>query len=173
MAVREVVHYPAEVLKKRSKPVAKFGKSLRSLVADMFDTIYEFDGMGLAAPQVGESQRVVVVDSRQGPAERVALVNPKITSRSGEELGEEGCLSLPDLFGYVTRATDIDVTAVDCDGDTLRLHATGFFARIIQHEIDHLNGVVFVDRLEIDERERKLEEYDKLRAAAMAVAEES
>ena len=172
MAVREIVHYPAEVLKTRSKPVTKFGKPLRSLVADMFDTIYEFDGIGLAAPQVAESQRIVVVDSRQGPAERVVLVNPKITARSGKELGEEGCLSLPDLYGYVARATEIDVTAVDCDGDTLRLHASGFFARIIQHEIDHINGVVFVDRLELDERERKVEEYDKLRAAATAAAEE-
>ena len=171
MAVREVVHYPAEVLKRRSKPVAKFGKQLRTLVADMLDTIYEFDGVGLAAPQLDVSQRIIVVDSRQGPAERMALVNPKITSRSGKEVGEEGCLSLPDLYGYVTRATDIDVTAVDCDGDTLRLHASGFFARIIQHEIDHLNGVVFVDRLEGDERERKLKEYDGLRTAAAAAAE--
>jgi len=157
MAVREIVHYPAEVLKTRSKPVTKFGKSLRSLVADMFDTIYEFDGVGLAAPQVA--------------AERVVLVNPKITARKGKELGEEGCLSLPDLYGYVSRATDIDVTAVDCDGDVLRLHASGFFARIIQHEIDHINGVVFVDRLELDERERKIQEYDKLRTAATAAAE--
>jgi peptide deformylase len=168
MAVREVVHYPAEVLKKRSKPVGKFGKPLRSLVADMLDTLYEFDGVGLAAPQVGESQRIVVIDSRQGPGEQVVLVNPKISGKNGEELGEEGCLSLPDLFGYVSRATEVDVTAVDCDGDTIRLHATGFFARIIQHEIDHLNGVVFVDRLEVDERERKISEYDKLRDTAAA-----
>jgi len=168
MAIREVVYYPASVLNTRAKPVTKFGKPVRSLVADMFDTIYEFDGVGLAGPQVDVLQRVIVVDSRQGPAERIALVNPKITYRSGKETGEEGCLSLPDLFGYVTRATDIDVTAVDCDGDMFRLHASGFFARIIQHEIDHLNGLVFIDRMESGQRESKLKEYDELRAAAAA-----
>jgi len=168
MAVSRIVHYPAPVLKARAKPVTRFGKKLRSTASDMFDTIYEFDGVGLAAPQIGISERLVVVDSRQGPAERIALVNPKITRRSGQEVAEEGCLSLPELAGEVPRATEIDVTAVDCDGDPVRLKATGFLARIIQHEIDHLNGILFVDRLDHDQRERKLEEYDELRAAALA-----
>jgi len=173
MAVCKVVHYPAQVLKTRARSVGKFGKKLRSFAADMFDTMYEFNGVGLAAPQLGLSQRVIVVDSRQGPAERMVLINPKIMRKTGKAVGEEGCLSLPDLFADVPRATEIEVTAVDCDGDPIRLNASGFLARIIQHEVDHLNGILFVDRLEPAERQRKLEEYDQLRAAAAAAVEES
>ena len=172
MTVCEVVTYPAQVLTVRAKPVTKFGKRLRGLVADMFDTMYEFDGVGLAAPQLGVSQRVVVADSRQGAAERLVLVNPKITGKRGEQTGEEGCLSLPELYADVTRATAIEVAAVDCDGDTLRVKASGFLARIIQHEIDHLNGILFIDRLKPDQRDEKLAEYDELRAAAAAAAAE-
>jgi peptide deformylase len=165
MAKLEIVHYPAEILKATAEPVSDFGKSLRDLATDMFETMYEFDGVGLAAPQIGLSIRMIVVDSRLAPEERLVIVNPRITGRQGEELGLEGCLSLPDLFAEVVRSARISVTAADCDGNPVSFDASGFLARIIQHEIDHLDGKVFVDRLDPFEKDVKLTEYEASRAA--------
>lgn len=170
MAIREISYYPAEVLSKISEPVTEFDKGFRDLVDDMFETMYEFDGVGLAAPQVGISQRLIIVDTRQAPEEKVAFVNPRITETSGEEIGLEGCLSLPDLYAEVLCAASIRVEAADCDGDPVSIEASGFFARVIQHEIDHLDGKVFIDRLDPFERAARLTEYEALRTAAISAA---
>ncbi len=164
MAILKIEYYPADILTIPAAPVNKFGSHLRDLAADMFETMYKFDGVGLAAPQVGLSQRLIVVDSRQAPNEKLVLVNPSIVSRQGQELGPEGCLSLPGLFAEVLRATEISVRATDCSGTPVSINATGFLARILQHEIDHLDGIVFPDRLDPFERDSKLTEYEKMRA---------
>ena len=160
MAKLEIFHYPADILKTTAGPVTDFDKKLIDLADDMFETMYEFDGVGLAAPQIGVSRRLIVVDSRQAPDERAALVNPRITETSGEELGLEGCLSLPELFAEVVRASSIRVEADDTDGNPVTFDASGFFARVIQHEIDHLDGKMFIDRLDPFERGSKLTEYE-------------
>jgi peptide deformylase len=133
----------SEVLRKKARAVAAVDNSIRRLVDDMFETMYHADGVGLAAPQVGRSLRIVVVDVGDGP---IALINPKVTSASGSVTDIEGCLSIPGVSGKVPRAERITVEALDADGRQVLFQADGLLARAVQHEVDHLDGILFVDR---------------------------
>jgi len=146
---REVVKFGARVLRQRCTPVAQADETVRALVQDLFDTMHAADGVGLAAPQVGEPLRILVVDvSRQEPQyPPVALVNPRIIATHGVQVGEEGCLSFPDLYGEVKRAATVRIEALDPRGEPVEITGTGFFSRALQHEIDHLDGRLFIDHL--------------------------
>ena len=159
----EIREYPAAVLKKDAGTVKKFGHELHSLVDRMFEIMYETEGVGLAAPQVGISKRIVVIDSRQSPDEKMVLVNPSIAKREGEELMQEGCLSVPGAFTDVKRAARVDVVAQDLTGKKVSFTAEGFLARIIQHEVDHLDGLLFIDRLDVIAREQALADWKEAR----------
>jgi peptide deformylase len=149
MNVRPVRIYGDPVLRLRAVEVTSFDEELRRLVADMFETMQAYRGVGLAANQVGVAQRVAIVDVPIDDERRAVhtLVNPEILSRSGSESGEEGCLSIPGMYDDVTRSLEIHVRAYDEHGKAYEIDAEGYLARAIQHEIDHLDGVLFVDRL--------------------------
>ena len=141
--VREIVLLGEEVLRRKAKPVKAVDASIRKLIDDMTETMHDADGVGLAAPQVSVAKRVIVV--HDGECEPFALVNPRIVAQRGRKEGVEGCLSMPGLQGMVPRARELEVSALDLAGRTIKLAAEGFLARVIQHEIDHLNGVLFID----------------------------
>jgi peptide deformylase len=141
--------YGDPVLRQKALRVTEFDETLRALAQDLRDTMAAYHGVGLAANQVGVSQRVLVVDVPLEGEERAryTLVNPRIEERSGSEDGEEGCLSIPGIYDDVRRATSLRVRAEDESGRPLDFVAEGYLARAIQHEVDHLDGVLFVDRL--------------------------
>jgi len=147
----KVVEIPNEILRVTCDPVTKFDKKLRQTVDRLFDTMYEYDGVGVAAPQVNLNQRLAVVhtDDETGP---LVLINPEIIETSGSEVGLEGCLSIPGEFGFVERHETIVVKTQDMKGRYQQVKASGFFARAIQHEIDHLDGVLFTDKLAVPEK---------------------
>lgn len=153
----QVLIYPHPVLRRGGKTVTSFDQPLRDLATQMMEAMYEEGGVGLAAPQVGIEQKLLVLnptgDRKQPEGERV-LLNPRITRKKGREFGEEGCLSFPGLHAEVERWVDITVTYQDLDGKEQTLQADTWLARIIQHELDHLDGVVFVDRLTAAEKLR-------------------
>ncbi|HHV93289.1 MAG TPA: peptide deformylase [Firmicutes bacterium] len=152
MAVLEIVKEGHPVLRKKAEPVTQVTKRIRKLVKDMLDTMYEANGVGLAAPQVGISQRIIVVDVGDGP---VVLINPEITEAYGKEIDSEGCLSIPGKWGYVERAQEVVVNGWNESGRSVRIRADGLFARALQHEIDHLDGVLFIDKaLEIRDEDQ-------------------
>ena len=143
MSVLEIVIHPDDRLKQKTEPITVFDEKLNALVEDMFETMIKSNGVGLAGPQVGVMSQVLVV----GFQDRLfQLINPKITVQTGSEEGEEGCLSIPGLIMMVERSTEITVTAQDRNGNTFELNEAGFVARIIQHEMDHLDGVLIIDR---------------------------
>ncbi len=154
MAIRKVVTYPAEVLEQDCEIVTVFDKKLIKLLKDMYDTMIEFDGVGLAAPQIGLNKRIAVVDidDEMGTLE---LINPEIIEATGEQTGAEGCLSFPGVYGEVTRPFYIKIKAQDRKGRWFTLEAEDFFARAIQHEMDHLKGVLFTSKVSkyIDEKD--------------------
>ncbi len=143
MAVLEVIKAGAPILKQQAMPVERVNKKIRRLLDDMAETMYTSDGVGLAAPQVGESLQLIVCDDGNGLVE---LINPVIVEEEGEVLGLEGCLSVPGLFGDVLRSERIVVEGVNRNNKKVRMEATGFLARIFQHEIDHLRGVLFIEK---------------------------
>lgn len=145
--VREIVVCGSKVLRRKCEPVTKVDREVRSLVQDLFDSLGEADGVGLAAPQIGVTRRVIVVDiSSQEPEHPpIALINPVITIGEGMAIAEEGCLSIPDLYSDVPRYTSIEVEALDWEGQPFKIQAKGFYARVLQHEIDHLEGKLFID----------------------------
>ena len=149
MSFRPVRIYGDPVLRQRAVEVTAFDEELHGLIEDMRETMTLYRGVGLAANQVGVAQRVVVVDVPLDDERRAVytLVNPDIVSRSGSESGEEGCLSIPGMYEDVTRSLNVRVRAFDEHGQPFELEAEGYLARAIQHEIDHLDGVLFVDRL--------------------------
>jgi peptide deformylase len=149
MALLEILLAPHPVLKTKAKPVARIDDDLRKLTADMFETMYKAPGIGLAAPQIGVSQRLVVVDVAEGEERRpMVLVNPEILWRSDTlAVAEEGCLSLPDQFADVTRPEAIRLRFLSEHGEERELEANGLLARCVQHEVDHLDGILFVDHL--------------------------
>ena len=152
------------VLREKAQPVEVVTDELRTLIDDMFDTMYAEDGVGLAAPQVGVSQRVVVIDPRDDSVAPFALINPEIRELSEEvERGEEGCLSLPGLKEMVERPVRCLVEATSRDGTPLHLLADGLLARIIQHEVDHLDGILFIDRLSPLKRKMLLRRWQKVK----------
>ena len=142
MAIRNIVKLGEECLRKVCKPQEKFDLRLWVLLKDMADTMYKAEGVGLAAPQVGILRRVVVIDIGEGLVE---LINPEIVERSGSQCGREGCLSLPGRQGIVTRPNYVKVRAQDRKGNPIELEAEGFMARAVCHELDHLDGRVYID----------------------------
>lgn len=154
MAIREIITIGHPTLRKKARKLTKFGPELRQLIEDMVETMHEAPGVGLAAPQVNVSERVIVVelpaDEEEGvPAELYVFVNPEIVKRSREiEDGREGCLSIPGYVGEVPRHTMVVVRGQDAYGKPQRVRAKDYLARIFQHEIDHLDGVLFIDRVE-------------------------
>ncbi len=153
MALREIVTLPNPVLRRKARTVSKFNEALQVLIDDMVETMRQAPGVGLAAPQVGVSQRVIVVEypendqDEESPKKLYAMVNPEIVKPSQETIaGIEGCLSVPGLVGEVQRAVEITVKGLNRHGQPMRVKVKEWMARIFQHEIDHLNGVVFTDR---------------------------
>jgi peptide deformylase len=153
MAVLKVRRYGDPVLRRRAAPVQTVTADVRRLVDDMIDTMYDEIGIGLAAPQVGASVRLLVVGDEEGRGAQ-ALVNPTITAQGGKVTAEEGCLSLPGIFAQVTRSEWVTLEAQDLDERLIAITARGLRARVFQHEIDHLDGVLFIDRLEPVVRDR-------------------
>lgn len=143
MAVLEVLKAGNPVLKQVAQPVDHVNKRMRAFIEDMAETMYKTDGVGLAAPQVGVSKRIIVVDDGNGLQ---ALINPQIIKAEGSQWGPEGCLSVPGYFGDVERYEKVTVTAIDPNNKKLRIEAEGFLARIFQHEIDHLEGHLFIEK---------------------------
>ncbi len=144
MAIRKILELGDDTLRKRSRPVEKFDKKLHALVEDMIETMYQADGAGLAAPQVGILRRLVVIDAGDGP---IALINPEITDSAGEQINPEGCLSIPGRRCTVMRPHSLTVRAQDKNGDSFELSGEGFFAVAVCHELDHLDGVLYIDKM--------------------------
>lgn len=143
MAIMDVRRAGDKVLKEIAEPVVKVDKKIRKIIDDMAETMYNADGVGLAAPQVGISLRVIVIDVDE---ELIELVNPVITKSEGCELGNEGCLSIPGVFGEVERFSKVTVTGLNRYGKTVTITGTGLLSRALQHEIDHLNGILFIEK---------------------------
>ncbi len=143
MAILHIVRYPDPVLREKAKEVTKITPNLKRMVQNMAETMYEAGGIGLAAPQIGISKRVIVIDLGEG---LTTLINPEILEASGKERGKEGCLSFPGIWGEVDRALSVKVRGFDLKGEEVYISAQGFLARALQHEIDHLDGIVFTDR---------------------------
>ena len=171
MALLQILEFPDPRLRNRAQPVAQVDAALRTLVDDMFETMYAAPGIGLAATQVNVAKRVLVLDLSERRNEPLALINPEILQRAGVEETEEGCLSVPGYFDKVTRAEQIRVRALDRDGKQIEFEADGLLAVCIQHEIDHLDGKLFVDYLSELKRTRirkKLEKERKERGPGSA-----
>ena len=154
MALRKIVTVPNDVLRKKARPVTKFDDDLRTLVDDMVDTMRDAPGVGLAAPQIGILQRIIVVEygddeDVEAPSKLYAVVNPEITRMSADkEMGVEGCLSIPGVVGDVERSVSIVVKGQNKHGQNVKYKLSGWVARIFQHEVDHLEGVLFTDLAE-------------------------
>lgn len=161
MPVLDLVLYPDDPLRSKAEPYEGFDSDLEQLAEDMLETMYVYEGVGLAGPQVGLAKRLFVMHDPDGKA--MCLVNPEILEAEGTEMGEEGCLSLPQVYAMVPRAPRIRVRAYDPHGTKREFESFGYEARIIQHEIDHLEGIVFPDRLDILSREAKLQEWAEIR----------
>jgi peptide deformylase len=146
LSVLKLVEYPSDILETKCKQVTTFNKDLIQLLESMYETMIEADGVGLAAPQVGIGEQIAIVDIDDEHG-RIDLINPVILEMKGEQIGPEGCLSFPGLFGEVNRANYVKVQAQDSLGKTFILEAEGFLSRAIQHEIDHLNGVLFTSKV--------------------------
>ncbi|PIR00877.1 MAG: peptide deformylase [Nitrospinae bacterium CG11_big_fil_rev_8_21_14_0_20_45_15] len=152
MAIRDVLVYPDPRLKQISSPVTKFDSALQDFIRDLNDTMLAGPGcVGIAAPQVGHFERIVIVDLTSKPKNpnhgKLVLINPVIVESSGEKIGREGCLSVPDYTGNIVRAKNITLSAYDEEGNPQSYEMKGFEARVAQHEIDHLDGRLFLDRL--------------------------
>ncbi len=152
MAVLTVRRYGDPILRRKAAPVSEITPEIKTLIADMVESMYHEIGIGLAAPQVGVPLRIIIVDDAEGGAR--ALLNPVVTAQGGRVVAEEGCLSMPGIFAPVERAERVDVEALNEDGSALRFSARGLQARVIQHEIDHLDGLLFIDRLDKATRDR-------------------
>lgn len=154
MSIREIITVPNETLRRKARKVTSFGEELQTLIDDMIETMRAAPGVGLAAPQVDVPLRVIVVEfneseDEEAPPKLYVCINPKITPTSTEEqLGTEGCLSIPGIVGDVSRPVEVTVKGLNRYGQPLKLKVSGWLARIFQHEVDHLNGVLFVDLAE-------------------------
>ena len=172
MAVLEITTVPDEGLHQKAKPVTDFGPELQQLIDDMVDTMRDAPGVGLAGPQVNQLQRVIVVEfgdeeDEEAPLQLYTLVNPQISKMSKETVvGTEGCLSIPDYIGEVERAESVTIKGQTRHGQVTKLKASGWLARIFQHEIDHLNGILFTDRTD------KIYKLEDILAAEAAEEEE-
>lgn len=162
-----IVKYPDPILQRPAEPVATFDAELRKLVDDMFTSMYDAQGIGLAAPQIGISKRLTVIDLsfQKDPKQKIVLINPEIVERSGKQVEEEGCLSLPEIRDRVVRAAQVKVRALNANGDPIEVDGTQLLSRAIQHEIDHLDGILFIFRLSRLKRDLQLRKIRKLQKA--------
>jgi len=154
MTLRTVLVFPDSRLRNIAKEITVFDSKTRELATDMAETMYAENGIGLAAIQINVQQRMITVDVSEDRSELITLINPTITHSSGEQVCQEGCLSVPEIYAEVTRAEKISVSAQDVNGDSFTIEADGLLAVCIQHEIDHLDGKVFVDYLSPAKRQR-------------------
>jgi peptide deformylase len=164
MAPREIIAIPDKRLRLVSEPVAKVDASIRKLVEQMFEAMYAAPGIGLAAIQLGEPKRLITMDlaKKDDPPEQQVFINPEILWTSDEKnVHEEGCLSIPEYYEEVERPAEVKVKYTDLDGKPHEVHATGLLATCLQHEIDHLNGVLFIDHLSKLKRDRVVKKYSK------------
>ncbi len=164
LKIHEVVKWPEPVLAQKGAPVTVFDAELKQLVEEMFESMYAAQGIGLAAPQIAISKRITVIDVsfKKNPAEKIVLINPEIIDRKGKQVEEEGCLSLPEIREKVQRASWVKVRAQDASGEWFELEGEELLARAIQHEIDHLDGVLFIDRLSRLKRDLVIRKIKKL-----------
>ena len=156
MAIRKIVTLGDETLRKHCKPQEKYDKRLATLLKDMADTMYKAEGVGLAAPQVGILRRIAVVDVTEDHSGLLEMVNPEIIEREGEQTGREGCLSVPGRQGVVTRPMKIKARFQDRNGDTYEIETEGFEARAICHELDHLDGTLYIDVMDRELTEEEI-----------------
>ena len=161
MSLLDIYVLGAPILREETVPVTDTGPELQKLVDDMFETMYAAKGIGLAAPQVGRTERVAVIDVEGA---KHVIVNPEIVLREGSQKGEEGCLSIPDVYADIERAMRVIVRARDREGAPIEIEATELLARCLQHEIDHLHGKLFIDHLGLLKKRAALKKWEKLRA---------
>ncbi len=162
-----IVKFPDPILQKPADPVVTFDDKLRELVDDMFTSMYDAQGIGLAAPQIGISKRLTVIDLsfQKDPKQKYVLINPEIVDKSGKQVEEEGCLSLPEIRDRVVRAAGVKVCAQDAHGNPVEVEGTELLSRALQHEIDHLDGILFIFRLSRLKRDLQLRKIRKLQKA--------
>ncbi len=158
MSILDLHLLGSPVLREHSAPVKLVDEEVRKFVDDLFETMYAAKGVGLAANQVGVARRIAVIDADD---QKLVLINPQLVAVSGKETGEEGCLSVPELFGDVTRPDHVTLEALDRDGNPYRVELTELAARAVQHEIDHLDGILFLDHLSLLKRKRLLGKWKK------------
>jgi peptide deformylase len=165
-----IVHYPHPTLRYRSKTVQRVDKDLKEIVARMFDLMYEHSGVGLAANQIDLPLRIFVANptGKRGEGEELVCINPELNFPKGSESDREGCLSLPGIYGDVKRPAQIQLSAYDLAGNPIERKLDGFFARVVQHEKDHLDGVFFFDRMSDDHRGELINELEELESAYRA-----
>lgn len=147
MTILDILHFPDMRLRTQAKPVKQFDNTIKTIVADMFETMYQAPGIGLAATQVNIHQQIVVIDISKEKNQPLCLINPKITEKEGLEISEEGCLSVPEYYAEIKRAECIKLTAMDQNGQLFEKEVDGLLAVCIQHELDHLKGKLFIDYL--------------------------
>lgn len=167
MAIYPIVYLPDPCLRKIAGPIKTFDESLQTLIDDMFDTMYDAKGVGLAAPQIGISKQLSVIDVLGDKSQQIVIINPSITHREGEQEYTEGCLSVPGPYDKVIRADKVTVSALDRHGKPFEISADGLLGECLQHEIDHLNGKLFIDLLSPLKRKmarRKMEKFLRSKA---------
>ncbi len=162
-----IVKFPDPILQQPAEPVTVFDAELRKLVDDMFASMYDAQGIGLAAPQIGISKRLTVIDIsfQKDPKQKIVLINPEIVDKKGKQVEEEGCLSLPEIRDRVVRAAEVKVRAQDADGNLVEVEGKELLSRALQHEIDHLDGILFIFRLSRLKRDLQLRKIRKLQKA--------
>jgi peptide deformylase len=165
--VYPIVKFPDPILQRPTEPVTAFDGDLRTLVDDMFESMYVAHGIGLAAPQIGIPKRLTVIDLsfQKNPEDKIALINPEVVTKEGKIYEEEGCLSLPDIREKVARAAKVKIRAQDLDGNWFERDADDLLARAFQHEIDHLDGILFIFRISALKRDFVLRKIRKLQRA--------
>jgi peptide deformylase len=154
MSRLDIKIYPDKILRQKTRPVEKIDKRVQGLVYDMMETMRQAEGVGLAAPQIGISKRIIVAEDAGTNRSTIALINPRILKKKGSSHFCEGCLSIPGVTSDIIRPESIIVEGLDPEGEILRIQTGGFFARVIQHEIDHLDGILFIDRVSFFRRRR-------------------
>lgn len=175
MAIRKIIYLPDPRLRKVSKNVETFDDDLKSLVSDMFETMYDARGVGLAAPQIGINLKLSVIDVKGDKKEQLVIINPEVIEAKGVEKYQEGCLSVPGAYDTVERAQWVKVSALDIEGNRFEIEADGLLGECLQHEIDHLNGKLFIDLLSPLKRKiarKKLEKFKRLEARQANKGEE-
>ena len=167
MAILNILHYPDPRLREKALPVEEVNNDIKQFVADMFETMYEAPGIGLAATQANVQKRIIVIDISEEKDQPLCFINPEIVESSGKEEMEEGCLSVPGIYDTVQRAERIKVRALDREGKSFEMEANGLLSVCIQHEMDHLEGKLFVDYLSELKRQRIRKKIEKLRQKTM------